>query len=80
MLEKIVDALRPSCNSTDKERQRRYVITGLGGQGKSEVCLKVANLVREAYVNSTFRRQRYLNPLTLAAFGVSFGSMLVVIR
>ena len=31
-------------------KQRRFVITGLGGQGKSEVCLQVANLVREEYV------------------------------
>jgi hypothetical protein len=31
-------------------KQKRFVITGLGGQGKSEVCLQVANLVREEYV------------------------------
>ena len=29
------------------EKQKRFVITGLGGQGKSEICLKVANLMRE---------------------------------
>lgn len=29
------------------EEQNRFVITGLGGQGKSEVCLKVASLMRE---------------------------------
>lgn len=29
------------------EEQQRFVITGLGGQGKSEVCLKVTDLVRE---------------------------------
>jgi nucleoside-triphosphatase THEP1 len=35
-------------NST--KQQRRFVITGMGGQGKSEICLKVADLVRERYV------------------------------
>ncbi|KAH8590733.1 hypothetical protein B0O99DRAFT_520880 [Bisporella sp. PMI_857] len=30
-------------------RQRRFVITGMGGLGKSEVCLKVADLVREEF-------------------------------
>lgn len=32
------------------ETQRKFVITGLGGQGKSEICLQVANLMREKYV------------------------------
>ena len=46
LLHRIQDALhsdRTSC----AERQKRFVITGLGGQGKSEVCLKVASLMRE---------------------------------
>jgi hypothetical protein len=30
--------------------QRRFVITGLGGQGKSEVCLQVASLMKQKYV------------------------------
>lgn len=30
--------------------QRRFVITGMGGLGKSEICLKVAAEMREAYV------------------------------
>lgn len=34
------------------EEQKRFVITGLGGQGKSEVCLRVASLIREEYVTS----------------------------
>ncbi|KAH6694346.1 P-loop containing nucleoside triphosphate hydrolase protein, partial [Leptodontidium sp. MPI-SDFR-AT-0119] len=29
------------------QRQRRFVITGLGGQGKSEICLQVANLMKQ---------------------------------
>jgi hypothetical protein len=36
-----------SCSMSQLETQRRFVITGLGGQGKSEVCLKAANLMRE---------------------------------
>jgi hypothetical protein len=36
--------------TTDLGQQRRFVITGIGGQGKSEICLKVADLVRERYV------------------------------
>jgi putative protein kinase ArgK-like GTPase of G3E family len=31
-------------------QQRRFVITGMGGQGKSEICLKIADLVRERYI------------------------------
>jgi primosomal protein N' len=33
-------------------KQRRFVITGLGGQGKSEVCLQVASIMKEGYVTS----------------------------
>ncbi|KIN02921.1 hypothetical protein OIDMADRAFT_144079 [Oidiodendron maius Zn] len=29
--------------------QRRFVITGIGGQGKSEVCLKIADQIRETF-------------------------------
>lgn len=29
------------------KKQRRFVVTGLGGQGKSEVCLQLASLMRE---------------------------------
>ena len=34
----------------DVNMQRRFVITGIGGQGKSEICLKIADQVREACV------------------------------
>jgi len=39
-----------SNHTPDADKQRRFVITGLGGQGKSEICLKVANLMREKSV------------------------------
>lgn len=46
LLDQIQKALRG--NSTSKpETQRRFVITGLGGLGKSEVSLHVANLMRK---------------------------------
>lgn len=32
--------------------QKRLVITGMGGLGKSEVCLKVASLMRDECVTS----------------------------
>lgn len=31
-------------------KQQRFVITGPGGQGKSETCIYFANQVREQYV------------------------------
>ncbi|KAL9117774.1 MAG: hypothetical protein Q9187_005686 [Circinaria calcarea] len=38
------------CNHTSSaDKQRRFVITGLGGQGKSEICLKVASVTREEF-------------------------------
>jgi hypothetical protein len=36
--------------TTTAAQQSRFVITGMGGQGKSELCVKVANLMREEYV------------------------------
>lgn len=44
------EALRHDGTSVDK--QKRFIITGLGGQGKSEVCLKFASLMREEYVSN----------------------------
>jgi hypothetical protein len=51
LLGRIQDALRGG-GTQCAEKQKRFVITGLGGQGKSEVCLKVANLMREECVAS----------------------------
>ena len=45
LIERIERALR-----SDSQQQKRLVITGLGGQGKSEICLKVANNLRQEYV------------------------------
>lgn len=46
LLLKIQKALRNDSTSAT-ETQKRFVITGLGGQGKSEICLQVANMMRE---------------------------------
>ena len=48
LIERIQSALRD--RAPDTTEQKRLVITGIGGMGKSEVCLKVAQLVREEYV------------------------------
>ncbi|KAM0721473.1 hypothetical protein Q7P37_002397 [Cladosporium fusiforme] len=37
--------------SKDTDRQKRIVITGIGGVGKSEVCLKLVEEVRERFDN-----------------------------
>lgn len=39
-----------SINNMSTDEQKIFVITGLGGQGKSEVCLKVATMMRKEYV------------------------------
>ncbi|KAH6717032.1 hypothetical protein BKA61DRAFT_316777 [Leptodontidium sp. MPI-SDFR-AT-0119] len=31
------------------QKQRRFVITGLGGQGKSEICLQIASLMKQQF-------------------------------
>ncbi|KAH6673515.1 hypothetical protein B0J14DRAFT_50159 [Halenospora varia] len=36
-------------HTSSANKQKRFVITGLGGQGKSEICLKVADLMREEF-------------------------------
>ncbi|KAF2625473.1 hypothetical protein BU25DRAFT_473452 [Macroventuria anomochaeta] len=47
VVERMQSALRN--NGPDATKQKRVVITGIGGMGKSEVCLKVANLMREHF-------------------------------
>lgn len=46
LLQRLKNCLQhdPSSSTT---KQRRFVITGLGGFGKSETCLQVANQMRE---------------------------------
>ncbi|RDW83502.1 putative kinesin light chain 1 protein [Coleophoma crateriformis] len=48
LLDRIQKALRYDNNSFVK-KQKRFVITGLGGQGKSEICLKIASLMQKEF-------------------------------
>ncbi len=43
ILIKIVNVIH---NRKDVQQQHIFVITGMGGQGKSELCLQIANRVR----------------------------------
>ncbi|KFY07138.1 hypothetical protein V492_07413, partial [Pseudogymnoascus sp. VKM F-4246] len=36
-------------SSQNSEKQKVFVITGMGGMGKSEICLQVANILREEF-------------------------------
>jgi hypothetical protein len=45
--------LRDTLNG-DMLEQRVFVIIGLGGLGKSEICLKIANEMRQEYIFSPF--------------------------
>jgi hypothetical protein len=46
LVDRIQDAFRQGGTPMTTE-QKRLVITGMGGQGKSEICIKVANLMRD---------------------------------
>jgi hypothetical protein len=40
-------SIRHSLQDVNTTRQQRFVITGMGGQGKSEICLQLADRVRQ---------------------------------
>lgn len=46
VLAKIKDAIQNNHCATGAKQQQRFVITGMEGQGKNEVCLKIADMVR----------------------------------
>lgn len=50
VIQRVVEAFRYEDLSTGRTKQRRLVIAGVGGQGKSEVALQIATLLREKYV------------------------------
>jgi hypothetical protein len=58
LLTKIEGALHHS-NAIDTGQQKRFVITGLGGQGKSEICLKIADLLRQECVTPVISHLGY---------------------
>ncbi|RYP25497.1 hypothetical protein DL767_008360 [Monosporascus sp. MG133] len=45
----VVERIKKAIIPSTYDDQKRFVITGLGGQGKSEVCLKVADELREKF-------------------------------
>lgn len=47
ILSKIEAVLRQGVDEPHASFQTRFVITGMGGQGKSEICLKLANSMRK---------------------------------
>ena len=51
IIAKIMNAIS---NSRHMTQQHRFIIGGMGGQGKSEICLQIANKLRQEYVKSIF--------------------------
>lgn len=49
ILLKLEEKLRNAAKNTGSQEQCRIVIHGMGGQGKSELCLQVADRVREMF-------------------------------
>jgi hypothetical protein len=50
LINRVQDAFRYDNVGSGTREQKRLVITGLGGQGKSEICIKIASLMRDKYV------------------------------
>jgi Mrp family chromosome partitioning ATPase len=50
LLQNIENALLHETHSEEPTRQKIYVITGMGGIGKSEICLKLANSMKKQLV------------------------------
>lgn len=50
VLAKIRRAFSHTSETFAEEQQKRFIITGLGGLGKSEICLKIADLMRNESV------------------------------
>src|SRR5277367_2680828 len=76
LLDRIQSAFRVD-NASGTKGQKRFVITGLGGQGKSEICLKVATLMREECVVSMDIIIYLSSSLTTVASGACSGLTLV---
>lgn len=47
ILTTIEESLRRTLQDVNTTGQQRFVITGMGGQGKSEICLQLAHRVRQ---------------------------------
>lgn len=49
-VKKVIDALQKGF-AAEADSRKCFVITGMGGQGKSALCLKVAEDIRRRFVN-----------------------------
>jgi serine kinase of HPr protein (carbohydrate metabolism regulator) len=47
ILNTIEESIRHTLQDVKSTGQQRFVITGMGGQGKSEICLQLAHRVRQ---------------------------------
>jgi len=47
LLNEVESIVRSAVTEITRQDQCRIVITGIGGQGKSEICLQVVNRVRK---------------------------------
>ena len=47
IIDRIKGAIQDDDGAKHADKQKVFVITGLGGMGKSEICLQVANILRE---------------------------------
>jgi hypothetical protein len=47
ILTTIEESIRHALRDVNPIEQQRFVITGIGGQGKSEICLQLAYRVRQ---------------------------------
>jgi Cdc6-like AAA superfamily ATPase len=50
VLQKLRDCLFPSRNKSRLEMQKRFVLYGLGGSGKTQICTRFAEIHREMLV------------------------------
>ena len=63
ILETIEKAILDNLKTQDVSQPRGYVVTGMGGQGKSELCLKVVHDLRSRLVH--VHNQRYILATTM---------------
>ena len=70
--ETITKIMTSISNSRHMRQQHRFIITGMGGQGKSEICLQIANKIRQEYVKLTSSVEIDRNVANASSFGGGF--------
>lgn len=56
--QRLLETCSPNSASKAQTVQKRFVLYGLGGSGKTQVCLKFAQVHREKYVFPNHHYQR----------------------